>query len=214
MDRRRHPRGERVAQLVIPSLGVEEIVVEGTSATQGPATCARHLFQVEAGNAVLAGRRASTAPFRHLDQLGRGDVIVVTTGQGVSRYWVTDVAEVGRDQDDVVDPTVTVDANTSTPVLRADHRLVVTADLRSKPLQTACASPGRAAYRRARPAATGPGASGWCSWLEALALAMLDAVLLRRRMGRWAAYLLMAPVVALLVLLVFDSLTPVLPSTL
>jgi hypothetical protein len=58
------------------------------------------------------------------------------------------------------------------------------------------------------------GGFGLLLWAEALALAVLAAVWLRRRLGRWSTWLIAAPVIALLLLLVFDSLAPVLPSTL
>jgi sortase A len=51
-------------------------------------------------------------------------------------------------------------------------------------------------------------------WVELLALAAVGAAWLYRRWPRWSTYLVTTPVLALLVLQVFDNLTPMLPSTL
>jgi len=51
-------------------------------------------------------------------------------------------------------------------------------------------------------------------WLQVLLLACLLTVWLFRRQSRTAVYLVMAPVLLLLTLLVFDSFAVLLPSTL
>jgi sortase A len=214
------PEGEPVAKLVIPSLGVDEIVVEGTSGSElrkGPGHLRTSALPGQAGNAVLAGHRvAFGGTFRHIDRLRKGDLIVATTGQAVNRYRVTGVAEVAADQHDVLGPTADnrLTLITSAPMLRASRRLVVTAELRRAPLPTQAARPIDLRTDELGLHGDRSGGFGLLLWLEALAVATLAAVWLRRRWARWTSWLVVAPVLALLLLLVFDSFVPVLPSTL
>src|SRR5262249_24078780 len=142
------PEGEPVARIEIPAIGVHQIVVEGTSGSQlrkGPGHQRTSALPGQAGNVVIAGHRVPFGgPFRHLDELQPGDVIVTTTGQAITRYRVTKVFEVSRHGGDVIDPTNDnrLTLVTSSPLLRASKRLVVTAELQRKtPLPTVAARP-------------------------------------------------------------------------
>lgn len=91
------PAGTPVALVQIPSLGLSEVVLEGTSGATlmaGPGHLRTSVLPGQAGVSVLFGRRAAFgAPFRLIGTLTRGSEILTTTGQGVARYVVTDVGQ-------------------------------------------------------------------------------------------------------------------------
>lgn len=92
-------RGEPIAYLEIPTIGLEEVVVHGTAAGDlfiGPGHRRDTALPGQIGTSILMGRRASYGlPFGHIDQLVAGDLITVTTGQGVFEYRVIGVRREG-----------------------------------------------------------------------------------------------------------------------
>lgn len=77
---RRQPlKGDSIARIEIPAIGVSEYVVEGTdvgSLRKGPGHYPETPLPGEPGTSAIAGHRTTYgAPFRHIDQLGRGDRI-------------------------------------------------------------------------------------------------------------------------------------------
>ncbi|MHB8439345.1 MAG: sortase, partial [Acidimicrobiales bacterium] len=86
------PEGSPVGVLDIPALGLSEVVVEGTSATdllKGPGVMPGTAQPGSPGNAVIAGHRTiAGAVFAHLDTLRRGDRIRVVTSKGSYTYLV------------------------------------------------------------------------------------------------------------------------------
>lgn len=214
------PEGSAVAQVAIAKIGVQEIVVEGTTGRllrSGPGHLRTSPLPGQPGNVVIAGRRVSYGgPFRHLDQLHRGDRIVTTTGQGRAIYRVTRVAEIDRRAPDAVDDfgDDRLTLISSAPELKASRRLVVTAALSTQPRQAPGARP--LDIRRAELGLNRDGSTAYALllWAQALLVASLATAWLRRRWRRWPTYVVALPVLALLLLLVFDSLAPVLPSTL
>jgi hypothetical protein len=84
--------GTPVAFLEIPSIGVREVVSEGTSAGvlyDGPGHRRDTVLPGQAGTSVIFGRRASFGgPFSDLPSLRKGAAITVTTGQGVFTFKV------------------------------------------------------------------------------------------------------------------------------
>lgn len=91
--------GSPVAYLEIPSIGVKEVVVEGTRASDlfsGPGHRRDSPLPGQPGVSVLLGRRASFGgPFARIHRLATGAVIHVTTGQGKFEYRVTGVRRAG-----------------------------------------------------------------------------------------------------------------------
>ncbi|TMK71258.1 MAG: class E sortase [Actinobacteria bacterium] len=71
--------GQAIGRIVIPSIGVDIVVVQGTSTgdlTQGPGHYPQTPFPGQPGTAAIAGHRTTyLAPFRHLDGLDGGDQI-------------------------------------------------------------------------------------------------------------------------------------------
>ncbi len=92
--------GTPVALLDIPQAGVHGVVVvEGTASGQlrsGPGHLRDTPLPGQAGVSVLMGRSSMFgAPFAQIAQLQSGDLITVTTGQGVFKYRVSDVRQNG-----------------------------------------------------------------------------------------------------------------------
>ena len=91
--------GAPVARISIPSIGVEEIVVEGTSGDtlmSGPGHRRDTVLPGQAGLSVLMGRAwAYGGPFNRIQELAPGESISVVTGQGESIYKVIGVRYAG-----------------------------------------------------------------------------------------------------------------------
>lgn len=152
--------GQPVAIIDIPEIGVDKVVVQGTSTAdlrQGPGHYPGTPLPGQPGNAAIAGHRTTYgAPFFDLDHLARGDVIVMTTAQGRFRYAVTSTLVVDPDDTAVVGPTPFAELTLTTcnPRFSAAQRLVVHARLR-----------GRAAPAKAGATGTGANTTGTASGL-------------------------------------------------
>lgn len=194
--------GTPVAILEIPRLGLRQVVVEGTTSDvlmSGPGHRRDTLLPGQAGVSVIYGRRAAYGgPFAAIASLAKGDVIIATTGQAVSRYTVVDVRRAGQPipaaatkgrlvlltadgRPYVPDGVVAVDADLQTDAQPANPRLITNASLTTaeQPLQ-------------GQP-------SAWIMlllWSQALLLVSLAAAFAWARWGRWEAWLIGLPVVA------------------
>lgn len=86
------PDGAPVAILEIPSIGLREVVVEGTDAetTQlGPGHRRDSVLPGQAGLSIIMGRAAAYGgPFGRIQQLDPGETFTVITGQGEHEYEV------------------------------------------------------------------------------------------------------------------------------
>ncbi len=84
--------GTPVALLKIPTLGLSEVVSEGTTADvlrSGPGHRRDSVMPGQAGTSVIMGRQTTYGgPFGTLKQLVPGDTITVTTGQGTNTFRV------------------------------------------------------------------------------------------------------------------------------
>jgi sortase A len=173
------PEGSAIEHLVIPRIGVNRYVVQGTAEqdlVQGPGHYVNTPFPGQKGNAAIAGHRTTYgAPFFRLNELPVGSRIYVTNTKG--RTFVYAVA-----RRLVVDPTgpgaIAVLADTKraeltlttcNPRFEATNRLVVVADLVGQPATAAVASPTLPATPSATPTpsrssapttAAGPTAAG------------------------------------------------------
>jgi sortase A len=148
--------GDPVGVIKIDKIGVDKVVVEGTSVPdlrQGPGHYAGSPLPGQLGNAAIAGHRTTYgAPFGDLDQLARGDKISVRTLTGTWEYEVLDnyPIAVAPNQTEVLDPTTdpatgqqlaTLTLTTCEPRYQATERLVVKAQLASR--QTPLPGPDR-----------------------------------------------------------------------
>lgn len=128
--------GDSVTRLRIPSIGVDTVVVEGTTESALRAGAGHYPstpLPCQAGNVGIAGHRTTYGrPFRHLDQLGVGDEIVLDTPVGSCTYRVSQAPfPVPPTEVSVVAPSdaALLTLTTCHPVGSAAERLVVRAEL-------------------------------------------------------------------------------------
>ncbi|MFW2383941.1 MAG: sortase [Acidimicrobiales bacterium] len=85
-------QGDALGVIRIPKIGVDKVVIAGTSRSdlrKGPGHYGTTPLPGQAGNAAIAGHRTTYgAPFGDLDGLEPGDRIVVETFQGLFNYEV------------------------------------------------------------------------------------------------------------------------------
>jgi LPXTG-site transpeptidase (sortase) family protein len=93
-DHRALALGTPMALLEIPSIGVKEVVGEGTTGTvlmSGPGHLRSSVFPGEVGTSVILGRAAAYGgPFGRLHDLRKGAHITVITQGGTSTFTVVD----------------------------------------------------------------------------------------------------------------------------
>jgi sortase A len=91
LGRRLEP-GDPVGRIVMPSIGVSDVFVEGTAASDlrtGPGHYPETPLPGERGTVAIAGHRTTYgAPFRRIDQLDRGDRIELRMPYGGFIYRV------------------------------------------------------------------------------------------------------------------------------
>jgi sortase A len=84
--------GDAIGRIEIPAIGVEDYVVEGTDTDnlrKGPGHYPETPLPGERGTAAIAGHRTTYgAPFRHVDELKRGQVIKIDLPYGRYVYRV------------------------------------------------------------------------------------------------------------------------------
>jgi sortase A len=90
---RRMPlKGDAIAKIEIPAIGVSDYVVEGTdtaSLRKGPGHYPETPLPGDPGTAAIAGHRTTYgAPFRHIDELKHGQRIVIDMPDGRFLYRV------------------------------------------------------------------------------------------------------------------------------
>ena len=127
--------GLPVTKLVIPRIGLEAVVVEGTTPqalSKGPGHFTNTARPGEPGNCCIAGHRNMYGSwFRRLDRLSAGDTVILR-GQGTEFvYRVTDKFSTRPDDLSVLAQTSapTLTLITCTPVPKPTQRLVITAEL-------------------------------------------------------------------------------------
>jgi sortase A len=91
--RRQLAEGEPIGRIVIPKLGVEKVVVNGTrwgaDLSRGPGRYAQTSVPGLGKTVGIAGHRTTFgAPFRHIDRLERGDSVELVLPYGTFHYRV------------------------------------------------------------------------------------------------------------------------------
>jgi sortase A len=222
--------GDAVAQIRIPEIGVDKIVVEGVEVSdlkRGPGHYPGSPLPGQPGNAAIAGHRTTYgAPFNRLDELDPGDAILVTTEQGSFRYEVREQLIVSPDQvevlDDFGDDRMTLTA--CHPKYSARQRIVVVAALEGEaapaPDIPPAADPdpgdgGESASSQTIDAGLGgERASAWPAIMLGVACGLIwvAAWLLGKLWRKWPAYLLCLPVFLVLLFFFFENFSRLLPA--
>lgn len=205
-----YPIGAPVAYLDIPTIGVRQVVVSGTSSGAlfaGPGHRRDTVLPGQAGATVILGRRAAYGgPFSDLDQLEKGDRITVTTGQGEFDYIVDGVRFEGdrlpppieRGEGRLVLTTADGPPFLPTGVLRVDATMEGTPSSGTRLLASESLPPSEDAM-------AGDTSQIWALalWLQALVLVALAAVWSWHRWGRAQTWVVMVP--PLLLVGIFSS---------
>jgi sortase A len=205
--------------LTIPSIGLSQVIVQGTSATDlqnGPGLMPKGAVPGSRGDAVIAGRHGTYgSPFGQLASLHVGSVVRVVDYLGRFNYRVTAVRVLGASSSVAIQPTVqsVLTLLTSRSSLPPSGLLEVTAVLTGKPLATAIASPPTSTSE----IALGGDTSWWWQlliWFGLLVSALVATVWAYRRQRRSAlVYLLSTPVLLVAVLFTFENAARLLPAT-
>lgn len=213
------PDGSAVAVLSIPSLGLHQVVVEGTSAADlmnGPGLMPGTSLPGTPGNAVIAGRRVTYgAPFASIGSLRRGARIKIVDGAGTWTYRVTRTFDVSSGERDVVAPTADnrLTLITSNSTISTSGRLVVVAKIVGAPygvLDNAVAIPTDELGLSGDPSAGGL----VLLWTILSLLVLVAAGIVAWRWKRpWLVYLFAAPVFIACGLSACESLARALPAT-
>ena len=219
--------GNPVGLMRIAKIGLSKVIVQGTSTSDlrlGPGHYPGTPLPGEQGNAAIAGHRTTYgAPFYNLDELAPGDLIDITTVQGMFTYRVTQTLVVSPNDTSVVDNTTTPELTLTTcnPRFSASQRLVVHAALTTRPAPTA--APPKAAPHAESVAATNDLAGGQGDWTPALEQGLLSAfvitvvlVLARRRRSRpqrWIVYTVGGALSLVALFFFFGAVSPLLPAS-
>lgn len=127
--------GDALTRIKIPAIGVDVVVVEGTTQSAlraGAGHYPQTPLPCEAGNVGIAGHRTTYGkPFHNLDLLHPGDSIILETPIGKCTYKVVRTEIVLPTDTHVIDPTPVpmVTLTTCHPKGSARQRLVVHAQL-------------------------------------------------------------------------------------
>jgi LPXTG-site transpeptidase (sortase) family protein len=213
--------GSPVAILRIPEIGINTVVLEGTSGEVlegGPGHLRDTQLPGQPGFSEIMGRRAAYGgPFARLSSLSPGQLFSVTTGQGVFRYRVLDVRRAGDQvprfsagQGWLVLTTADGPAFAPSGVVRVDANLI------SKP-QPAPAMVVTAADIAPRELVMGADQLAWVPlvlWGQGLVLAAAGIGWLGSRWGRWQTWAVAIPVLGYFGLEVADQVTRLLPNLL
>jgi sortase A len=213
--------GQPAAVLEIPAIGLNQVVVKGTSSTDllsGPGLMPDTARPGTKGNAVIAGRRTTAgAPFGKLLLLHPGQAITVVTGLGKFHYQIVRVGTAVPGDTDPIAPSSTPELTlvTSNPPIFPTGRAYVVAKLISQP--------ATAPIPHARPSQSQRGLAGDPSavfpavvWGFLLLAALGLTINAYRRWAKqiWAVYLISTPIVLAVALLWFENLYRLLPATL
>jgi sortase A len=209
--------GAPIAQLVVPRLKLDAVVVQGTTSADlrhGPGHRASSPLPGQAGVAVVAGRKSAYGgPFAHLDQLRVGDLIGTTTGQGRFTFEVDDIRHTGFPTS-LPPGDARLQLVTSEPAWTPDRVLVVSAVLVQGTLQPAAAGLPRPTADELALRGDTEAAVPTAIWSAALLLLAVAGAVAWQRLSRPLVWLGTLPLAAALLWQLADAVARLLPSTL
>lgn len=214
--------GTPVAQLTIPALHLDQIVVQGTSSGDlmvGPGHLRNTPLPGQPGTSVLYGRSTTFgAPFKNIDKLHPGDQFKVTTGQGDFTYRVAGIRRPGNPMPPPLAKgtgRLTLLTSMGSNLLQRGNVLYVDAD---QVTGTQAELPGRGALIPPEEfaMATDPTTAniGLVLWLQALGVAVGVGVWALRRWGRSEILIVGIPVVLAIVWNIDQTIAELLPNLL
>ena len=211
--------GTPSAYLSIPSLGVHQVVLEGTTPgvlAKGPGRRRDTVLPGQVGTSVVVGRRAAFGgPFARISSLGKGAGIDVVTGQGPSHFTVEGVRRDG----DPLPAALAPDGSRLVLVTAGGPAFLPAKAIYVDAILDRAGKPGYAPFT-AVPAAEqtlgidGAAALPLALWSQALLAAAAGLVWLRPRWGRWPTYLCGLPVVLLVLWNLYLTASRLLPNAL
>ena len=212
--------GAPVAYLEIPTIGLSEVVAQGTSATMlfdGPGHRRDTTLPGQIGVSILIGRRAAYGgPFGDIGELVADDLIIVTTGQGVFEYRVIGVRREGDQLPPALEPgsarlvLATADGRAFLPsgVLRVD------ADITSTPVggQPRLVTDDTLPKEERLMAVDGSSLWVLVLWLQAMIVLSVAAVWGWHRWGRPQTWVAFGPPLALVGMATAGEIARLLPN--
>jgi sortase A len=214
--------GAPVALLKIPSIGLNEIIVEGTSSGMlqaGPGHRRDTVLPGQAGISVVMGRAAAYGgPFSRIDELSPGETFVVLTGQGEQVFEVIGLRYAGdpspaaptSGQSRLILETARGAAYIPTGVARVDAQLIGTAQPSGRRQTTYVSLP---------PSNTSLATDTSTVWALAFALQFLIVIELAAvwsfgRFGPQRTWIIGVPLLLIAGLMAADQITRLLPNLL
>ena len=134
-------KGDVVAQIIIDKIDVNKFVIAGVGYKElekGPGLFASSPLPGQLGNVAIAGHRTTFgAPFGRVNELAKGDRIVMKTSRGEFVYLVTGAPKIVKasavDVIRTVDPTrATLTLVTCHPKWTSENRMIISAELEPK----------------------------------------------------------------------------------
>jgi sortase A len=219
--------GDPIGDIRIPVIGLNQVVVEGTSTAdlrKGPGHYSGTPMPGQAGNAAVAGHRTTYGhPFYNLDWVKVGDPIVLSTLRGIFVYDATKSFVVSPSDTAVVDDVLgdQLTLTTCNPRFSATTRLVVQATLAHSqlfPNSGLPVSPGRLHAVPKSQSLAGDsdiGLSDTVLWgfVTALVVAGIFYAASRYRRQRWLIYGVGALGTLVLLWFFFGAISPLLPAS-
>ena len=211
--------GKPMAQITIPSIGVNQIVLEGTTGSvlaNGPGHLRSTVFPGGTGDSIILGRDgAYGGPFGKIHDLRKGATITVVTQVGTSVYRVTDIHQAGTKVRPVSPGNSRLTLETASGTTYAPTGVVeVDADNVGAPL------PAQRPVVKTVPAEEQPlgldTGTLWALglWVLILAAVVAGGVVTWRRRGRAQAWIIFTAPVLLIWMYVADQFARLLPNLL
>jgi sortase A len=139
LERKRAKTGKPIGRIKLPTLGRHYVVVQGTDLTtlrKGPGHYPGTRFPGERGTVAIAGHRTTYgAPFRTINQLKRGDHVVLAMPYGTFTYAVEKTQVVRPDATWITHRVAGEDRlvlSACHPLYSASHRIIAFARLISE----------------------------------------------------------------------------------